>query len=246
MKVKTLYKLTITACTAAMFASSANAAVTFSPTNPYNPNTFFSSGFYAGNESAGFDFNGAGGPNQPGFTGISPAGTGTTNYNAVSNGITMDMNITGATNTAHRNRGNAGLGNLVRDFGQWFNNTTADAEIAFSFTGLELNTHYNISFFVYNAGSGQMRHNFYEGTSSADPFITQFTTASAPGNPAWTPGVTFSFNSGATGQLDITMQEAGSRLNMDGISIVATPEPTSIALLGLGGLALILRRSKVN
>lgn len=213
-------------------------SATIIPITSFNPTTFFTG------VTAGFDFNGAGGPNQSGFTSIVPGGTGTTSYNAVNNGITLDLTILNFNATAHRNRNNAAAGNLVMDFAQWYHTTNANAEAAFSFTDLDPNTDYEISFFVFNIGSGQMTHRFYEGTSSADPLITTYTTAGNQNNySTWSPGITFRINSGATGQIDVTMQEAGSRLNIDGISLVKVPEPSSIALLGLGGLALF-RRSR--
>jgi hypothetical protein len=230
MKVKsTLISVVLTA-----FAANAYSA-TITPIDSFDPTTFFTG------VTAGFDFNGAGGPNQAGFTAISPSGA--TTYNAVSNGITLDLTITGTNASAHRNRNNAAAGNLVTDFGQWYDNTGNQAgEAAFSFTGLTPNTDYEISFFVMNLGAGQMTHDFHEGTSSADPLITTFTTSGNQNDySTWSPGITFGINSGPSGQIDVTMKEAGSRLNIDGVSLV--PEPSSIALLGLGGLALF-RRSR--
>jgi hypothetical protein len=141
------------------------------PITSFDPTTFFEG------VTAGFDFDGAGGPSQSGFTSIAPGGTGTTTYNAVNNGITLDLTLSNFNAAAHRNRNNAAAGNLVTDFAQWYHTTNANAEAAFSFTGLNPNTDYEISFFVYNLGSGQMTHKFYEGTSSADPLITTYTTS---------------------------------------------------------------------
>jgi hypothetical protein len=52
---------------------------------------------------------------------------------------------------------------------------------------------------------------------------------------------------GLSGDLDLDMFARNSttpRLRMSGFQIVAVPEPSAAALLGLGGLALILRRRK--
>ncbi|MCU0779538.1 MAG: sialate O-acetylesterase [Akkermansiaceae bacterium] len=190
------------------------------PITSFDPTTFFEG------VTAGFDFDGVSGPTQSGFTSIAPAGTGTTTYHAVNNGITLDLTISNFNATAHRNRNKPLAGNLVTDFAQWYHTTNANAEAAFSFTGLNPNTDHDISFFVFNLGAGQMTHKFYEGTSSADPLITTFTTSGNENNySTWSPGITFRINSGASGRIAVTMQEAGSRLNMDGIAItrLATP-----------------------
>jgi opacity protein-like surface antigen len=144
-------------------------SATVIPITSFDPTTFFTG------VTAGFDFNGQSGPNQSGFTAISP-GAGAT-YNAVNNGITLDLTISNFNTTAHRNRNNAAAGDLVMDFAQWYHSTNANAEAAFSFTGLNPNTDHDISFFVFNLGAGQMTHKFYEGTSSADPLITTYTTS---------------------------------------------------------------------
>ncbi|QTN30912.1 PEP-CTERM sorting domain-containing protein [Akkermansiaceae bacterium] len=221
----------------AVLTVTAHGATTITPLTSFDPTTFFA------NVTAGFDFNGAGGPNQSGFTSIAPGSGGT--YSATNNGITMDLAVTGFNASAHRNRNNAAAGNLVMDFGQWYHTTNANAEAAFTFTGLKANTVYEITMFVYNAGSGQMKHNFYEGTSSAGTFLTQYTTAGNQNNySTWSPGITFGIDSGASSTISVTMQEAGSRLNIDGISIVEVPEPSLTALLGLGGVCLLRRRRR--
>lgn len=214
MKLSHQFALALAGVSALVFTAVGNAA-TIIPIDSFDPTTFFVGA------TAGFDFDGAGGPTQAGFTSIAPGGVGTTTYNAVNNGITLDLTLSNVTATAHRNRNNAAAGNLVMDFGQWYNTAGGAAEGAFSFTGLVPNTDYEISFFVYNLGAGQMTHDFYEGTSSADPLITTFTTSGNQNTySTWKPGITFGINSGASGQIDVTMKEVGSRLNMDGISVV--------------------------
>ena len=223
-----------------LFLSSlGEAATTITPLTSFDPTTFFT------NVTAGFDFNGASGPNQSGFASIAPGGA--TTYNATNNGIIMDLVVTGANANAHRNRNNAAAGNLVMDFAQWYHSTLANAEAAFSFTNLKANTVYEITLFVMNLGAGNMRHNFYEGTSSSGTFLTQYTTSGTQANySTWSPGITFGVDSGSSGRIDLTMQEAGSRLNIDGISIVEiVPEPSSTALLGLGSLLLAVIRRRM-
>ena len=163
----------------------------------------------------------------------------------------------------NRNRNNVNAGRLINDFEQWYGrNQAGGVEAAVKLTGLVANTDYQISFCTYNVGAGQSTNNFYEGTSSADPLITSYTTSGNQNNySTWSPGITFEINSGSGSEIDVTIQapqfNAGpvgdptqfidSRLTLAGISVVqgaTIPEPSSIALAGLGALALLRRRRK--
>ncbi len=219
------------------------------PITSFDPNTFF-----AGGVTAGLDFNDGTSsnypdPNQPGFLDV-PASNNKT-YNLTTGGMTIDITVLNANQgNQNRNRNNVNAGRLINDFEQWYGNSGTAVEAAFALTGLLANTDYEVSFFTYNVGSGQTTHLFYEGTSSAAPLITTFTTA---GNQnvysTWSPGITFGINSGASARIDVTIQATvsttnnDSRLTMAGVSVVQVPEPAMLALVSFGGLAL-LRRSR--
>jgi hypothetical protein len=142
----------------------------------------------------------------------------------------------------------------MNDFEQWYgSDTTAGnpVEATITLTGLVADTDYLLSFFTYNVGAGQTTHSFYEGTSSAAPLITSFTTAGGPANfSTWRPGITFQINSGSSAQIAVTIlapevangANSDSRLTFAGMTVTAVPEPGSAALLALGGLAIFRRR----
>jgi hypothetical protein len=220
-------------------------SVTIIPITSFDPATFFSGGITAGIDFD-VDSDGAAGfqaATQPGF--LSVPATTAKDYNVTHNGITFDIKTLNA-NLANQARWRGATtaetaGVLINDFQQWYGRFETEGkavEAAVTLTGLTPNTDYQISFFTYNVGSGQSIHNFYEGTSSADPLITTFTTA---GNQdtysTWKPGITFQINSGNSGEIAVTIQGieyiAGSnfesRLTLDGISVVELGGPANSA-----------------
>ena len=225
------------------------SAITFAPVTGFNPNTHFNGGITAGID---FDVDSSGDPGaqyvtQSGFLSV-PASNATT-INVTTGGITFDLSVSG-TNAGNQNRwrGNANAGALINDFAQWFNNTNSQVEGHLNLSGLTPNADYEITFFIYNVGAGQNTHLFYEGTSSASPLITSFTTSGNQNNySTWSPGITFFANSGSLGEIDITAQSnvGSGRLTFNGISVIAAiPEPSTAFLSLLGGIALVLRRRR--
>lgn len=236
--MKASLKSTLTLLGLSSMALASNAAVVVTDVTPYDPATYWNTA-----PTAGLDFDDAS-STQAGFLGV-PASNNKT-YDLVHNGITFDIDVINADQAnQNRNRGGAN-GGLVQDFEQWYGINSGTPEASIVIGNLVAFTDYAVSFFTYNAGAGQMVHNFYEGTSSAAPFITTFTTAGNAGTPAtFKPGVTFSFNTGSSTSKAFTIQAVGQRITLDGIAVVqgaTIPEPGSLALLGLGGLMIARRR----
>ncbi|MFK7910198.1 MAG: PEP-CTERM sorting domain-containing protein [Akkermansiaceae bacterium] len=260
MKAPLKYTLALAGVTALAVAPAVNAATTSTTISGFDPNTYFSGGVTAGIDFDDGTSSNYPAPTQPGFLSI-PASNAKT-YNVTTGGITFDIDVSNANfGNQNRNRNNVNAGRIMNDFEQWYGGRATagtPVEAKLTLTGLVANTDYEISLFTYNVGSGQVTHSFYDGTSSAAPLITTFTTAGTQNNYAtWTPGVVITANSGSSSQIDLTIQaseffNAGparfdSRLTLDGVSVIqgaTIPEPSSTALLGLGGLALILRRRK--
>ncbi|MBT8043448.1 MAG: PEP-CTERM sorting domain-containing protein [Verrucomicrobiae bacterium] len=246
MKTQLKYALTLVGVTAITAAPSSFGATTFTAIPSFNPDTYFSGGV-----TAGIDFD-DGGPTQAGFTGI-PASNNKA-YNVTNNGVTFDITINNtSTGNQNRDRGagtvSAPHGDLTRDFEQWYNNSGGLSDGVFSFSGLVANTEYDIDFFMYNIGAGQTTQKFFDGDSIAASLITEFTTSGNDNDQStWSPGLTLHATSNASGEIDITVQsQSNGRLTINGVSLiqgVTIPEPSSTALLGLAGLALILRRRR--
>ena len=129
---------------------------------------------------------------------------------------------------------------MYRDF--FFDNSN-NITITLSGAAISANTDYIMTFYAYD-----------EAENRNTSFIATGDTTGATLGPVNAPAdsditslgqfaVTGTFNSGASGVL--TFNAAGpSRAVINGLEISAVPEPSTTALLGLGGLALILRRRK--
>lgn len=95
-----------------------------------------------------------------------------------------------------------------------------------------------------------------DGTNYTPVASGSFTSGgAAAGSPSWVLGAAYSDNISATvangGSLylrwtgdDVSGSGSRDEFALDDVSVDAVPEPSSTALLGLGGLALLLRRRK--
>ncbi len=248
--------LSILAGASALLSSQAAFSATVIQIPSFDPSTFFGGGVTAGLDFDDGTSSNYPDPTQSGFLSI-PASNDKT-YNVTTGGITFNIAVANANlGNQNRNRNNVNAGRLMNDFEQWYGqNQAGGVEATVNLSGLVANTDYQISFFTNNVGAGQTTHSFYEGTSSADPLITTYTTAGNQNTySTWSPGITFEINSGSSSEIDVTIQapqfangaNTDSRLTLAGISVVqgaTIPEPSSIALAGLGALALLRRRRK--
>ena len=247
---------TLLTCIASAAFASASQAATIMRLESFDPYNYFTNNFLAGVD---FDVDSSGDPGpqyetEAGFTSIPAANA--KSYNAVNNGITFDFQVTNANlGNQARFRGASNLpkaGPLLIDFEQWYGRyaTQGNAvEVAITISGLNAGQTYEISSFNYNVGAGQVTHSYYDGASSADPFLL---TNQSSGNPNdynnWDPGVIITKAADSNGEIVFTIQaveyQAGSnwesRLTLTGLSIV--PEPSSMAFMVVGAVALVRRR----
>lgn len=119
--------------------------------------------------------------------------------------------------------------NVLRGDYYWLDNPI----VPWGLTGLTPNGTYNITFFEGSDPGG--------ASSTVDGFGAG--TADAEGDYDFI-GVTADGTGKITGTWDGTDNTVGGRQSYGGMQFELVPEPSTAALLGLGGLALILRRRK--
>ena len=156
---------------------------------------------------------------------------GTTTYTTT----VGDVDVT-ATGTGY-NRSSSGITkNLTEDF------LYGTVSLTLSGPGISANTDYEIKFWGYDAGNNVDFSFISTGTTTgtAGPIVN---ANSAPHPVTFDDyTATGTFTSNASGQLEIV--GSGTNPTLNGFQLTAVPEPSTTALLGLGGLALILRRRK--
>jgi hypothetical protein len=145
----------------------------------------------------------------------------------------------GATAPAFLKNGGTPIASAIGD-GLFVNDEAGGDYITFSLTGLALSTQY--AFTVYG---GRNDANFVNNALIRD--LANTTTLASYGNRA---SATFNLTSDALGALSFrfteneTVTNTSTNSTLVGMSVIQVPEPSSAALLGLGGIALILRRRK--
>lgn len=127
------------------------------------------------------------------------------------------------------NSGAADVSSLLNDY--IFTANNADATVTYTISGLAATDTVDVAFVGGPARSGEATFNG-SGTATSAAGSTAFTVigTAATGSTSYT---------GTLGNGVGEQNFAAFRVN-----IVSVPEPSSTALLGLGGLALILRRRK--
>ena len=190
------------------------------------------------------DINNGASPTETGFVGQNTSGV----VHATTAG-NITVSFTGQ--QAHHDRGASGGVNndLYRDF-IFENNTGNSPDITLTLTGpgVAASTDYILTFYAYDSGDNSRRTGIagISGTTGTTlgPVINL-----ATGVPDTLDeyAVTGTFTSDGAGTLTFGIDGlpgGGERTVLNGFQLEAVPEPSTTALLGLGGLALILRRRK--
>lgn len=170
------------------------------------------------------------------------------------NGVTVTVGAARSTGTAYTDggfTGDADINNLLQ--GGIFDASTL------TISGLTIGDTYIVQMFVNDARGGRAAYQvgFSDGTQSFDDSFTATTAglAELSNEPTENSGdyIIGTFVADATtqsfeyrGTRNDWSTQAGSTAQINGMQLrtIAVPEPSSTALLGLGGLALILRRRK--
>jgi hypothetical protein len=121
----------------------------------------------------------------------------------------------------------------------------------FTISGLDTNMNYNLALIGASQTTGGFATDFTIGGTTKTATGEHETGTNANGALTFVEGsshVLFSGISGSTGSITFTMTDSVDGTNgvLSGLQLegVAVPEPSTTALLGLGGLALILRRRR--
>ena len=190
------------------------------------------------------DINHGTSPTEAGFTGQNSSGVV---HSTTAGDITVSF--TGQQGTFDRGASGGVNNDLYRDF-IFENNTGNSPDITLTLTGpgVAASTDYILTFYAYDSGDATRRTGIagISGTTGTTlgPVISQGT-----GVPDTLDeyAVTGTFTSDGAGTLTFGIDGlpgGGERTGINGFQLEAVPEPSTTALLGLGGLALILRRRK--
>lgn len=197
--------------------------------------------------------------------------TGAENFNGVRgsfNGLQTTDGITSSWNVSATKAGGGGIGgqnavftgpstgvgtpftglqNALLQDGIYINNSAA---LTFTFSGLDISQTYLLDVFggldVTNATPADFTLSIGSAFTGAATQVLNVDNSDGNNNGAIASWA--SITPDATGNISVTVTATGGlggrRTEVNAIRLESIPEPSSTALLGLGGLALILRRRK--
>ena len=184
--------------------------------------------------------NGSSAPMGYTITGLDLDGMGGTNDSVVINFLVTSSN--GTINARPTGTGSGDLGELATNDagnnGSWLNSNNANLEISFTDISANLNGGSNNGWAAFN-GFYELNLNSWGGTDETNINGVFYDASLGDTTP-------FAI-SGDTLAIDLEPDGASTtqfRLRDWSFSFSAVPEPSSTALLGLGGLALMLRRKR--
>lgn len=173
-------------------------------------------------------------------------------FSAVGSGVVLD-------DRSRTDNGGGAEADMWKDFifinGSDTTDNTKGMDV--TITGLLLNTTYNISVWAYDDSSndqlGNPRNTLWTGSNGGTSAVLSF-TGSGDIDPTSLSDYTASFTGVTDGAGTLILAGRGTaggvtvagqpNVFLNGFSLEAVPEPSSAALLGVGGLALLLRRRK--
>ncbi|MGJ8672890.1 PEP-CTERM sorting domain-containing protein [Rubritalea sp.] len=160
----------------------------------------------------------------------------------VSSGVTANWGDSGsgANYTGSKPLALSGIAATATDDGLFLNNNGGTPTVTFAFTGLDASQAYTVLFYSARGNNGGPATDIgvSVGSGTGASISNSLNNDSEVG--------TFVATTTAAGELSLTYSSGGGNTAtaLNFMSITTVPEPSSTALLGLGGIAMILRRRR--
>jgi len=132
---------------------------------------------------------------------------------------------------------------------QGFATAAGGGALGLEIAGLSANTEYDITFYSFDE-NGSRTSVFTDYTGSEDSLVGSIAYSNLSGAGSGDPtfdseySLTAEVTTDSAGRLIFSDTEAGNAPVLDGFQISAVPEPSSVAMAGLGGLSLFMFRRR--